>query len=141
MATDTKTRPATLGIEEMQRLIAEGVAAALAEQAAKQPKPAAGKSAVTIQNEAATLRAFKAKGYSNVILHQDVKTYSGWVTAGFKVKRGEHSTHVKSLRLFHRSQVEAVSGEELAALKARQAEIFAKHQARKTAKPQSQRAA
>src|SRR5258708_7330824 len=84
-STSGKTRPATFTLEEMQRLIAEGVAAALAEQAAKmaaaQPKTTAARTEKQVKTEAAALRAFAKAGYGSVKLHTEVKTYNRWLEA------------------------------------------------------------
>jgi translation elongation factor EF-G len=72
------------------------------------------------------MQAFKKAGYGDVQPRVNVLTYSLWVQAGRKVKPGEKSIKVKSLRLFHINQTESIS-------KTEQGEYLAKRDARNTA--------
>lgn len=71
---------------------------------------------VTHPFELAIRRAFKRAGFGEVKPRIDTKTYNLWIADGFEVKPGEHAVRVKQLRLFHRSQVEAISPQERAKL-------------------------
>jgi len=109
----------TISPETLSQMIAQAVAQAMA-NAKLDRKDAAiaaakdGKSERSIKNEILAARAFKKAGFGEVKPHDDVKTYNRWIAAGFKVKPGEHAVKVKNLRLFHRSQVVEISGEEKA---------------------------
>jgi hypothetical protein len=74
---------------------------------------------------ALAVRAFKKKGFGTVVPHQDVKTFDRWLMEGRRVKQGETSVRVKSLRLFHVSQTEPMTAkdkkEAIAALEAKRA--------------------
>jgi hypothetical protein len=131
--------------EELSKLIAEGVAQAMAAEREKVAAEAAarpkGRSEQSLRNEDACIRAFARAGFGNVTPHVDVLTFNKWLDQGYRVKKGEQSVAVKSLRLFHKSQVEKVSAEELAQLRAKQKETFDQHQAKKTQRRREQVAA
>jgi hypothetical protein len=75
---------------------------------------------------ALTVKAFRRAGYDDVQPRVNVKTYGLWAEAGRKVKEGEKSIKVKSLRLFHINQTEALSKQE-------PAKHLAEREARKSA--------
>ena len=122
----------TVDAASLAAMISQAVAAALAASApvnagkpaakvtAKVAKPALvdGKTERSIQNEIAVVKAFKKAGFGTVTPHGDVMTYNRWLAKGFKVKAGEHALKVKNLRLFHKTQVEAITLEEKAAIAA-----------------------
>ncbi len=59
-----------------------------------------------LKTDAAVVRAFARKGYGNVTPREDVRTYNKFLEIGLKVRPGEKSVKVGSLRLFHVSQCE-----------------------------------
>jgi hypothetical protein len=77
--------------------------------------------------EAATVKAFRRAGYKqeDIRPRENIKTYNLWLQDGFRVKPGETSVRVKTLRLFHASQVERLNAVEakkaLAELEAKKA--------------------
>ena len=99
--------------EELQKAIAEAIAAreAQKEQEAKED--------VTDQMNNLTVKAFRKAGYNDIQPRVNIKTYSLWMKEGRKVKAGEKSIAVKSLRLFHIDQTEPVSKPEQAEYLAR----------------------
>jgi len=100
----------TFSPQQLQQVIAEAVAQALAAREAKVPanKLVDGKTEQQLRTEVAVCRAFKKAGYGEVKPREDVRTYKRWLAEGWKVKTGERATRVKQFRLFHRSQVEFV---------------------------------
>src|SRR5436309_3533634 len=97
--TTTKTpkaRPVSFSPEELQRVIAEAVAAATAQAKAEfaealAAKPSAasnGKSQASMQNEIAVVKAFKKAGFGNVTPHEDVRTFNRWLSAGYRPVEG-----------------------------------------------------
>jgi len=113
--------------ETLSAMIAQAVQAALGEHKAERIAAAReGKSERSMKNEILAVRAFKKAGFGDVKLHDDVKTYNRWIAAGYKVKPGEHAVKIKNLRLFHRSQVIEISGEEKAAEVAKMQEAIRK---------------
>ena len=60
---------------------------------------------------AAVLKAFKRAGYKAeaIIPHTTVLTYNKWIEQGRRVKKGEVGVRVRSLRLFHVDQTEALN--------------------------------
>jgi hypothetical protein len=107
-------RPVTFDLQDpaLQAIIAQAVATAMAAKEAEQVTKPAGKSDQSAKNEILVLKAFKRAGYGIVRPHEDVRTYNRWLAAGLKVKEGEHSLKVGNLRLFHESQVRALTPEE-----------------------------
>src|SRR5262245_17659961 len=70
---------------------------------------------------AAVLKAFKRQGYrpEAIVPHETVLTYNKWIEQGRKVRQGETSVRVGSLRLFHKDQTEPMNAvEKKAALQA-----------------------
>ena len=117
----TKSRPVSFSPEELQRVIAEAVAAAtakseFAEALAAEPSAANGKSQASMQKEIAVVKAFKRAGFGNVMPHVDVMTFNRWVSKGYRPVEGSKSLKVKNLRLFHRTQVRQLTAEERAAM-------------------------
>ena len=88
------------------------IAAAIAEHEAQKAQQA--KSDTSTDMEKLTVKAFARAGFKDVKPRIDTLTYAKWVEQGFKVKEGERAIKVKSLRLFHRSQVEPISKQEQA---------------------------
>jgi hypothetical protein len=76
----------------------------------------AGKSQKTVENELAAVKAFKKLGIV-AQPHVDTFTYNIWLSKGFKAIEGTKSVRVANLRLFHRSQVRALTGAEAKAAK------------------------
>jgi len=138
--TPAEARPVTFSIEELNKVVADAVAQALAVQkadmevamaalTAKSTTAANGRSERSLQNEILVVKAFKKQGFGLVKPHVDVKTYNKWLAEGLKVKEGEHSSKVKNLRLFHRSQCRPISAEERAELQVKNDEAMARHKA------------
>ena len=102
----------TFSPQQLQQVIAEAVAQALAARDAK-PVPANrlvdGKTENQLKLEVLTVRAFKKAGFGTVTPRVDCQTYNRWLAAGWRVKPGEKAVRVKQLRLFHSSQVERVA--------------------------------
>jgi hypothetical protein len=132
-------------VTEGRKLIAKLTEAATAQiQAAnakppKAAKPAtisiAGKTERSIRNEIETVRAFKRAGFGNVTPHVDVLTFNKWMAQGLRPVPGSKSLKVGNLRLFHKSQCQAVTAAEKAANKKQQADAVKRHdKATKTAK-------
>jgi hypothetical protein len=98
----------TFSPEQLQAVIAQ----AIAEH--EKNRQAQTKTDVTDQMNVLTVRAFRKAGYNeaDVKPRENILTYSKWVEKGFKVKQGERSVAVKSLRLFHERQVEPISKKE-----------------------------
>jgi hypothetical protein len=80
----------------------------------------------TSKSDAAIIKAFKAKGYENIVLLQrgktlaeqgstvTVLTFQKWMELGRKVKEHEHSLKIRGLpyRTFHKSQTRIATVEE-----------------------------
>lgn len=113
--------PVTLTQDALKALMAQVRAEALAE------REATAKGDTAAQMEAATVRAFKRAGFSEVKPRENVLTYNKWIEQGRKVKEGEKCTKVKNLRLFHISQTEPLAAKE-------KAKLLAEREARKAAK-------
>lgn len=102
---------------QMSALVAKAIAAALKpelkagkakQQAAKQPFDA--QEAIT---RACKKRGFKAPGVArvNVLTYGKVKddgTVTGWMARGRKVRAGEKSLKIGTLRLFHEEQTDPI---------------------------------
>jgi hypothetical protein len=129
--TDTSTntpkaRPVSFSPEELQRVIAEAVAAATAQAKAEfaqalAAKPSAtinGKSDQSAKNEAATIRAFKRAGFGSVKPHEDAKTFNRWLAAGYRPVEKSKAVRVNNLRLFCKAQVRPLTEAEKKAMAA-----------------------
>jgi hypothetical protein len=117
----------TLTAEALRNLILEVVTEVVGKRpdtAARNAVPKADREKVDY--DALCIKTFRKAGYGEVKPRIDTKTYNLWLADGFSVKTGEHAVKVKNLRLFHRSQVEAISAKE-------QAEALAKLNAKRTA--------
>ena len=128
-----KSNEVTFSPEALQAVIAQAVAAALAQSKAKPSASATkldGKSERSIKNEIAVVRAFKKAGFGNVTPHVDVMTFNRWVAAGFRPIEGTKSTKVKNLRLFHKTQVRSITAEEKSALAESQKAAIERHAAK-----------
>jgi len=96
----------TLTPEALQQVIAQAIKE---HEAHKSQQVKAGSSADV---ERLTIKAFARAGYKGVTPRADVKTYNLWLQEGRRVKEGEKSVRVKSLRLFHRDQTEEMTAAE-----------------------------
>jgi hypothetical protein len=92
----------------------------------------AGKTDRSIQNEIQTIKAFKKAGFGNVTPHKDVLTFNKWLAQGLRPIPGSKSLRIGNLRLFHKSQCQAVTSDEKVANAKQQAAAVARHD--KTAK-------
>jgi hypothetical protein len=116
MATKSQTpREPTFSLEALNKIVGEQVLQALAAQRAEFEASvlAANKAAKDkIDYDSLAIKAFRKAGFGEVKPRTDVLTYNKWLEAGFRVKPGEHAIKVRQLRLFHRSQVEAITAAE-----------------------------
>ena len=111
----TKATQPTFSLEQLNSVVAQAVAEALAQ---RDSKPQSGKT----DYDQLAIKAFKKAGFGDNVPREDRRTYNGWLTEGLKVKPGEHAVKVRSLRLFHRSQCVALNAvERKAALQALEA--------------------
>ena len=129
--TPETPREPTFNLADLERLVGEGVAKALAAREAERP---AGKSDQSTKNEIAAMKAFKKRGFGIIKPHIDTKTFNRWVAEGLRPKEGEHAVPVANLRLFHRSQCRPLTVEEVTGFKAKADEREAKAIAKTTAK-------
>jgi hypothetical protein len=120
--TPETPREPTSNLADLERLVAEGVAKALAAREAKRP---AGKSDQSTKNETAAMKAFKKRGFGIIKPYIDTKTFNLWVKEGLRPREGEHSVPVANLRLFHRSQCRELTAEEKAGFKTKNDERVA----------------
>lgn len=106
--------------EDLQKMIAESVAAALAAQprATKVNKAGSrGRKPLTDEQRAAnraridaqTIANFKAAGYEDVQPRVNVMTYNKWVEAGRRVKKGAKAIKCGNFPLFHLDQTEPLT--------------------------------
>jgi hypothetical protein len=79
--TPETPREPTFNLADLERLVAEGVAKALAAREAEGP---AGKSDQSTKNEIAAMKAFKKRGFGIIKPHIDTKTFNLWVKEGLK---------------------------------------------------------
>jgi hypothetical protein len=94
-----------------------------------------GKTERSLRNEIDTVRAFRKAGFGTVTPHVDVKTFNKFMADGLRPIPGSKSLRVGALRLFHRSQCQAVTSDEKAKNAKQQAAALARHdKAAKTAK-------
>jgi hypothetical protein len=103
----------TLTAETLRALILDVVTEVVGKRpdtAARNAVPKADRAKVDY--DALAIKAFRKAGYGEVKPRIDTKTYNLWLAEGFRVKPGEKSIAVKQLRLFHRSQCEAMSASE-----------------------------
>jgi|SRR5467141_1885070 hypothetical protein len=95
----------------------------------------AGKSERSIQNELQTIRAFAKAGFKDNRPHETIKTFNRWMAEGLRPMPGSKSLRVANLRLFHRSQCQAVTAAEKTASKDQSTAAVERHdKAAKTAK-------
>jgi hypothetical protein len=130
--------PVTFSPEELQRVIAQATAAAVAEataslkaemQAALAAKPSvAGKPDRSAENLATTIRAFKRLGIKDIQPHVNVLTFKKWTEAGYRPKEGSRAVKVANLRLWHVSQVRALTKEEIKTMKAQGDAAIKRHE-------------
>ena len=108
--------------EELQKLMAETAAAAVAKALKSNPRKAKGKpgakvktdeekAAARAKTEADTIKNFTAAGYKDVQPRINVMTYNKWIENGRRVKKGEKAIKGGSFPLFHVSQTEAIKTE------------------------------
>jgi hypothetical protein len=136
--TNAASPPVTFSPEELQRVIAQATAAAVAEataslkvemQAALAAKPSvAGKPDRSAENLAATIRAFKRLGIKDIQPHVNVLTFKKWTEAGYRPKEGSKAVKVANLRLWHVSQVRALTKEEIKTMKAQGDAAIKRHE-------------
>lgn len=121
----------TFNLADLQRLIAEGVAQALAAKAAPVPANTLvdGKTERQLKNEIAAVKAFKKAGFGVVKAREDVKTFRRWMADGFRPIEGSKGIKVKGFNLFHKSQVRAITAEEKAAMQEQMDDAVARHEA------------
>lgn len=106
--------------EDIAKMIADGIAAAMAnlKPASKKAKKG-GKPKITDEEraknrakiDAETIKNFKAEGYKDVKPRINVMTYLKWVENGRRVKKGEKSVKCGSFPLFHVDQTEPLKAE------------------------------
>lgn len=141
----------TVDAASLAKLIAEGVAQALAaqgkggKQAASKTKPNTlvdGKTERQLQMEIETVKAFKRKGLKEAVIQPrvNVLTFNRWVEKGFKVKEGEKAVKVKNLRLFHETQVRPLTEDEKAKIELDNEAAIASHAAAQEAAKQAPQA-
>jgi len=99
-------RNVTFSPEQLQAVIAQAIAEHEAAKAAQ------AKSDTSADMEKLTVRAFARAGYKSATPRVDTRTYNLWLAEGRRVKEGEKSVRVKSLRLFHRDQTEEMTAAE-----------------------------
>ena len=87
----------------------------------------AGKSERSIQNELQTIRAFAKAGFKDNRPHETIKTFNRWMAEGLRPMPGSKSLKVGNLRLFHKSQCQAVTAAEKAANAKQQGDAVARH--------------
>jgi hypothetical protein len=124
MATQRKP---SFSPEQLQQYIDEALARQRAEfEAAMAAQSKTVKKADTNKTDARIVAAFKAKGYTDIVLLQRGKTlaeqgstvtiltFQRWMDLGRKVKEGEHSLRVRGTpyRFFHKSQTRIATPEE-----------------------------
>jgi hypothetical protein len=137
-----KSRPVSFSPEELQRVIAEAVAAAtaqakaeFAEALAAKPSAANGKSQTSMHNEIAVVKAFRKAGFGTVVPHEDVKTFNRWVAAGYRPIEGSKSLKIKNLRLFHKSQCRPITAEQKQAMQEQSDAAVGRHGAANVHQP------
>jgi hypothetical protein len=61
--------------------------------------------------ETATVKAFRRAGYKpeDIKPRENIKTYNLWIAEGRRVRQGESSIRVRTLRLFHIDQTSAMN--------------------------------
>lgn len=126
----------TFNLADLQKLVAEGVAQALAAKGkgGSKVKTAAtldGKSERSIKNEIQCVKAFKKAGFGNVTPHVDVMSFNRWAAKGFRPIEGTKSVKVLNLRLFHVSQVRELTLDEKQKLAKQNSEAVARFDAAK----------
>lgn len=127
----SKSNEVTFNLADLQALIAEGVAKAMAGKAS--PSVPAnvlvdGKTERQLKNEIAAVRAFKKAGFGTVKAREDVKTFRRWMADGFRPIEGTKGIKVKGFNLFHKSQVRQITAEEKAALQEQNEAAIARHE-------------
>src|ERR1700733_4457095 len=121
----------TFSLEALQKLVDDGVKAALAARKADNHVAAKdARSERSIKNEVATAKAFKKAGFKDIQPHKNIMTFNRWIAAGFRVMEGQKGIRVKGMNLFHRDQVRALTLEEKQALNAQNAAAVAEHDAK-----------
>jgi hypothetical protein len=103
----------TFSLEQLNKLVAEGIAKAMAERDAEQAaaKPANSKAA---QVDMQVIRSFKRAGFGVVKPRIDTKTFNIWLAEGMRPLEGSKAIKAGGLRLFHRSQCRAITEAEKA---------------------------
>lgn len=103
---------AGIKLEDLQKMIAEGVAQAMATHAPA--KRRVGRPTMTDEEkakrksnlEAEVIKAFTEAGYKDVQPRVNVMTYNKWLEHGRRVKKGASAIRCGSFGLFHVDQTE-----------------------------------
>lgn len=107
-------------MEQLKKMVADSIAAAMAAQkAAKPPAAKRGRKPLTDEEKAKnraktdeeTVKNFQKAGYKDVQPRVNVLTYNKWLEQGRRVKKGEKSIKCGSFPLFHLDQTEPVATE------------------------------
>jgi len=130
--------PVTFSLEDLQRLVAEGVAQAMAQQRAEfeaamavKPQPASGgKPDISAANDLECIRVFKRAGFKDLQPRLNILTFRKWSEHGYRPREGSKALKVKNLRLWHVSQVRKLTAEELQKLKEQSAVPVRRHNAK-----------
>ena len=117
----TKATQPTFSLEQLNTIVAQAVAEALASKAEKSKADTSG------EMDRLAVRAFKRAGFDDAKPRENILTYQKWIERGFRVKEGERAVKVKNFRLFHALQVEPIT-------KAEQTKLLAEREARKQGK-------
>jgi hypothetical protein len=118
-STTEAARSVSFTPEALQAVIAQAVALALAGQkTASKAAAKDGQSVRSMKNHMQTIKAFKRAGFGDVVPHQNVLTFQRWMAKGYRPVEGCKSLKIANLRLFHVSQVRALTVEEKAAMAA-----------------------
>jgi hypothetical protein len=124
MAKPATVAQPTFSLEALKQIIDQPEARAMLASLLRETGKEAAKADVTEQMDGLVRKAFR-KTFGEVKPRVDTKTYNLWLRDGLRVREGEKSIKVKSLRLFHRSQCEPMTASEkkeaLAALDAKAA--------------------
>jgi hypothetical protein len=137
------TKTVTFSPEALQAVIAQAVAEALKLQGKAKPSRGGnaiptsasgvnGKTERSIQNEIKCVKAFKRAGFKDAVPHVNVKSFRRWAADGFRPLEGSKSVKVGNLRLFHVSQVRALTVEEKAAMQEQSDAAVARYEAAQT---------
>jgi len=96
----------TFSPEQLQAVIAEAI------REHEERKVQTAKADASTDMDKLCIKAFKRAGFEDVQPRTKIKTYNLWLQEGRKVREGEKSVRVKSLRLFHVTQTDAMAASE-----------------------------